>query len=112
MAVRHLWLVRHGEAVPDQSDLTTAGRRQAELVSERLAGVPLEAISHSPRPRAVRTAQIVARHFPDVPIREAPELDDRIPVGRTGGPQGDSHGWAPQEKRPVRGPAFPDRSGR
>ncbi|MEU4694973.1 phosphoglycerate mutase family protein [Actinoplanes sp. NPDC023714] len=80
MAVRHLWLMRHGEAVPDQSDLTTAGRQQAELAGLRLAGVPLEAISHSPRPRAVRTAQILARRFPDVPVREAPELDDRVPT--------------------------------
>ncbi|MEU4563701.1 phosphoglycerate mutase family protein [Actinoplanes sp. NPDC023936] len=79
MAVRHLWLVRHGEAVPDQSDLTEAGRQQAELLGLRLAGLPLEAISHSPKARAVRTAQIVARHFPAVPVRQAPELDDRVP---------------------------------
>ncbi|MBB2942005.1 putative phosphoglycerate mutase [Actinoplanes lutulentus] len=80
MAVRHLWLVRHGEAVPDQSDLTEAGRQQASLLGARLAGLPLESISHSPKPRALRTAQIVARHFPDVPVREAEELDDQVPT--------------------------------
>ncbi|MGQ4426862.1 histidine phosphatase family protein, partial [Streptomyces violaceoruber] len=31
-ATRYLYLARHGEAVPDESGLTDAGRRQAALL--------------------------------------------------------------------------------
>ena len=79
MSVRHLWIVRHAEATPDQSGLTETGRRQADLLGVRLAGLPIAAVSHSPRPRAAKTAAIVAGHLPGVPVDEAPELDDRIP---------------------------------
>ncbi|SDT67489.1 histidine phosphatase family protein [Actinoplanes derwentensis] len=78
--VRHLWIVRHAEALPDQSGLTAAGERQAGLLGERLAAVPFAAVSHSPLPRAVRTAALVAAHLPGVPVRVAEELDDRVPT--------------------------------
>jgi len=77
--VSRLWIARHAEALPDQSALTEAGRRQAALLGERLAGVPITRISHSPLPRAVETASIVAERLPGVPVQAAPELDDTDP---------------------------------
>ncbi|GIF37396.1 histidine phosphatase family protein [Actinoplanes xinjiangensis] len=78
--VRHLWIARHAEATADQSGLSAAGERQAALLGERLSGVPLATISHSPLPRAVRTAAIVSAHLPGVPVQVAEELDDRFPT--------------------------------
>ncbi|MBG0565614.1 phosphoglycerate mutase family protein [Actinoplanes aureus] len=80
MSVRHLWIVRHAEATRDQSNLTEAGRRQADLLGARLAGLPITAISHSPKPRAVKTAALVAAHLPEAAVKEAAELNDRIPT--------------------------------
>lgn len=82
--VRHLWIARHAEASADQTGLTTAGVRQAQLLGERLAGVPFAAVGHSPLPRAVRTAQLVAAHLPGVPVSAAGELDDRVPTDEPG----------------------------
>ncbi|MFC7532125.1 phosphoglycerate mutase family protein [Actinoplanes sp. GCM10030250] len=79
MSARELWIVRHGEATPDQNDLSETGRQQADHLGARLAGVPFAAISHSPKARAVRTATTVAAHLPGTPVREAAELNDRIP---------------------------------
>jgi broad specificity phosphatase PhoE len=77
--VSRLWLARHAEAVPDQSKLSDAGRRQAALLGARLAGAGITRISHGPLPRAVETAQIVAEHLPGVPVEVAAELDDEVP---------------------------------
>ena len=74
-----LWLARHAEAVPDQSGLSAAGRRQAELLGARLAGAGITRVFHSPLERAVETAQIVAKHLPGVPVEVAAELDDEVP---------------------------------
>jgi phosphohistidine phosphatase SixA len=78
--VRHLWIARHAEANSDESDLSAAGEEQARLLGERLSGIPFAAIGHSPLPRAVRTAAIVAEHLPGVPVQAAGELDDRFPA--------------------------------
>ncbi|GAA2690763.1 histidine phosphatase family protein [Actinoplanes palleronii] len=80
MNLRHLWIARHAEATEDESGLSAAGERQAALLGERLAGVPFAAVEHSPLPRAVRTAELAARHLPGVPVRVAAELDDRVPT--------------------------------
>ncbi len=55
---RWLYLARHGEA-PEGGVLTATGRRQAELLAERLAEVPLRSVTHSPEQRAAETAGIV-----------------------------------------------------
>jgi len=39
-ATRYLYLVRHAEALPDESGLTERGRRQAVLLGRRLRHVP------------------------------------------------------------------------
>ncbi|MEU6265870.1 histidine phosphatase family protein [Saccharopolyspora shandongensis] len=78
MATRHVYLVRHGAADPF-GELTDVGQRQSELVGQRLAGLPIDAVWHSPLPRAVRSAQIVGTYLPNAAVREAAELVDHIP---------------------------------
>jgi alpha-ribazole phosphatase len=66
----HLMLVRHGETewnaqrrYQGQSDvmLSAMGRRQAELVAERLAGHEIDAVYASDLKRAWETAQFIAK---------------------------------------------------
>jgi probable phosphoglycerate mutase len=78
MGTRRIYLARHG-AADAFGELTDIGRRQADLLGERLAAIPVDAIWHSPLPRAVATAHELARHLPDVALDEAPELIDHIP---------------------------------
>ena len=78
LATRHLYLVRHGAADPF-GELTTTGVRQAHLLGDRLARLPIDAVWHSPLPRAARTAEILGEHLPGVPVTEAAELVDHVP---------------------------------
>lgn len=78
MATRHLYVVRHGAADPF-GELTEVGQRQAELLGDRLARLPIDAVWHSPLPRAVRSAAIIGTRLKDVPVREAAELIDHVP---------------------------------
>lgn len=78
MAVRHLYVLRHGAADPF-GELTDAGHRQSELVAERLGGLPVDTVWHSPLSRAVRSAEVIGRHLPGAAVREAPELIDHVP---------------------------------
>ena len=55
MSFRYLYLARHGSATSEDGGLTEQGRRQAELLGERLARVPLSTITHSPLARAAET---------------------------------------------------------
>jgi probable phosphoglycerate mutase len=78
MTTRHLDLARHG-AADAFGRLTGIGHQQAGLLGERLAGVPIDAVWHSPLPRAVASAHELARHLPNVPVAEAAELIDHVP---------------------------------
>ncbi|MEV4456429.1 histidine phosphatase family protein [Microbispora sp. NPDC049633] len=78
MATRRLYLARHG-AADAFGNLTDIGRRQAALLGERLTGVPVDAVWHSPLPRAVASARELARHLPGVPVAEVAELVDHVP---------------------------------
>lgn len=78
MAARHLYLARHG-AADAFGTLTDAGRRQARLLGERLANLPMDVVWHSPLPRAAASTEEVAKHLPNVPVIEAPELIDHVP---------------------------------
>ncbi|MEV8639005.1 histidine phosphatase family protein [Streptosporangium sp. NPDC051023] len=78
MTTRVLYLARHG-AADAFGVLTDIGRRQARLLGERLAGVPVDAVWHSPLPRAEASARELARHLPNVPVTEAAELVDHVP---------------------------------
>ncbi|MBO3086266.1 histidine phosphatase family protein [Cellulomonas fengjieae] len=78
MATRHLYVARHGDA-DAFGELTDTGRRQAGLLGERLAHLPIDAVWHSPLPRAADSAHELARHLPGVPVAAAPELIDHVP---------------------------------
>ncbi|WP_024285112.1 histidine phosphatase family protein [Cellulomonas sp. KRMCY2] len=78
MGARHLYLARHG-AADAFGDLTDIGRRQSALLGARLAHIPVDAVWHSPLPRAGASAHELARHLPDVPVAEAAELVDHVP---------------------------------
>jgi len=65
----NLYLVQHGEAKPEEEDperpLTAKGRKEAGNVALQLTGAgikPFE-IFHSPKLRAIQTADIFASHF-------------------------------------------------
>ncbi len=91
MTTRRLYLARHG-AADAFGELTDIGRRQAGLLGERLAGVPVDAVWHSPLPRAVASAHVLARHLPNVPVTEAAELVDHVPY--VPGPAETPPSWA------------------
>ena len=76
--MRTLYLARHGEA-DEHEVLTGRGGEQARLLGERLAGVGLTAVHHSPLPRAARTAAIIAEALDDVPVRESALVADYPP---------------------------------
>jgi serine/threonine-protein phosphatase PGAM5 len=78
MATRHLYLARHG-AADAFGELTDVGHRQANLLGERLAALPVDAVWHSPLPRAAVSAQVIGTHLRDVPVAEAAELVDHVP---------------------------------
>jgi serine/threonine-protein phosphatase PGAM5 len=78
VASRFLYLLRHGEAA-ENGDLSARGEEQARRAGERMGGVPLSAIYHSPQRRAARTAEIVAGCVPGARPAESGLLDDYIP---------------------------------
>lgn len=78
MTLRRLLLARHGMA-DAFGELTDAGRRQSELLGERLATLPIDAIWHSPLPRASTSAHALAAALPGVSVAEAAELVDHLP---------------------------------
>jgi serine/threonine-protein phosphatase PGAM5 len=78
MATRHLYLARHG-AADAFGELTEIGHRQAGLLGERLAGLPVDAVWHSPLPRAAASARVIGEHLPGVPVEVAAELVDHVP---------------------------------
>lgn len=82
----YLYLVRHGEHLDaehglEDGPLSPRGRRQAELLADRLSGVPLNAVWHSPLERAAETARAVAGRLPSVTPDPSSLLFDCIPSG-------------------------------
>jgi len=54
----YIYLVRHGEHQDAEygladGPLSPRGQRQAELIADRLSGLPLDAVWHSPLLRAI-----------------------------------------------------------
>ncbi|HEX7350311.1 histidine phosphatase family protein [Brachybacterium sp.] len=78
MTTRTLYLARHGEA-DALGALTATGREQCHRLGGRLAALPIDVIWHSPLPRAIDSAALIAEHLPRVLVDEAPELIDHIP---------------------------------
>ncbi len=92
MPIRYLYIARHGDADPF-GELTDTGRRQADMLGERLAHIPINSIWHSPLPRAAGSAHEVARYFPSTPVVEAAELIDHVPYVPT--PDEMPSSWVP-----------------
>ena len=63
--------------------LSPRGRRQAELLADRLSGVPLTNVWHSPLERAAETARAVAGRLPAVDPEPTALLFDCVPSGMT-----------------------------
>jgi broad specificity phosphatase PhoE len=78
-ATRYLYLARHGEALPDESGLTTAGRQQATLLGRRLRDIPFTAVHHGPLPRAAQTARLIHDQLKDVPLLVSEVAGDYVP---------------------------------
>jgi probable phosphoglycerate mutase len=77
-----LHLVRHGQAVGDESvdpTLSPLGIRQAHAVAARLERLGAQEIVHSPRRRAAQTAHIISERL-GIPTSPSGLVDDRTPV--------------------------------
>ena len=84
----YIYLVRHGEHQDaehgvDDGPLSPRGQRQAELIADRLSGLPLDAVWHSPLLRAAETARAVAARLPSVDPVPSALLFDCVPSGMT-----------------------------
>lgn len=88
----HILLIRHGIAedrdrwakakhADDERPLTKTGRRKLRRVAKGLEKIvpKITLLASSPLARAVQSAQIVARRFPDVPVLQITHLSPRKP---------------------------------
>jgi serine/threonine-protein phosphatase PGAM5 len=86
MALRHLYLVRHGQREtglsPDDlgPGLTVLGWKQAHQAARRLSALKMDVIHTSSLRRTMETAQILAVEQTDVPIRPSRLLWECIPA--------------------------------
>jgi probable phosphoglycerate mutase len=78
-ATRYLYLVRHGEALPDENGLTERGRRQATLLGQRLREISFTAVHHGPLPRAEQTARLIGDQLKSVPLHVSEAAGDYVP---------------------------------
>jgi serine/threonine-protein phosphatase PGAM5 len=84
----YIYLVRHGEHQDAEhglidGPLSARGQRQAAAIADRLSGVPLDAVWHSPLQRAAQTADAVSLRLPSVSPVPTALLFDCIPTGMT-----------------------------
>lgn len=93
MATRYLYIARHGDA-DAFGNLTDTGREQARLLGQRLAHLPIDAVWHSPLPRAADSAQQLNIFLTGAaPVSEAPELINHVPYVPT--PAETPSSWVP-----------------
>jgi probable phosphoglycerate mutase len=78
-AARYLYLVRHAEALADESGLSENGCRQAALLGRRLRGVAFSAVHHGPLARAAQTARLVGEQLDGVPLEVSEIAGDYVP---------------------------------
>lgn len=88
VVTHYIYLVRHGEHQDaeygiDDGPLSPRGQRQAELIADRLSGLPLDAVWHSPLLRAAETARSIAARLPSVDPVPSALLFDCVPTGLT-----------------------------
>lgn len=84
----YLFLVRHGEHLGaehglEDGPLSPRGRRQAQLLADRLSPVALDAVWHSPLERAAETARAVSARLPALDPVPTALLFDCVPSGMT-----------------------------
>ncbi|MFB7250428.1 histidine phosphatase family protein [Microbacterium sp. NPDC056234] len=84
----YIYLVRHGEHQDaehgvDDGPLSPRGQRQAELIADRLSGLPLDSVWHSPLLRATETARAISARLPAVDPEPSALLFDCVPTGLT-----------------------------
>ncbi|GAT72860.1 histidine phosphatase family protein [Microbacterium hydrocarbonoxydans] len=84
----YIYLVRHGEHQDAEhgladGPLSPRGQRQAELIADRLSGLPLDAVWHSPLLRANETARAISARLPSVDPEPTALLFDCVPTGMT-----------------------------
>jgi serine/threonine-protein phosphatase PGAM5 len=80
VARRLAMLVRHGDYRPEPEELTDIGREQVRLTAGRLAAGPgIDRIVHSPMPRAVQTAELLAAELGVSDLRADDVLAECIP---------------------------------
>jgi serine/threonine-protein phosphatase PGAM5 len=86
MAMRILYLVRHGHYYADRGTmkygkLTALGKRQSKRVGRRLASLDLHAVHHSDMLRAAETAGIIAGELGmAIPIKSSKLLREGVPT--------------------------------
>src|SRR5215469_16199381 len=77
-----IWIIRHGEPVTEARgrcyghldvELSGEGRRQVEVVADKLCGETIHAIYSSPRRRALESAAILAG-----PLRVTVKIEERF----------------------------------
>ncbi|WIG59006.1 MAG: putative phosphoglycerate mutase [Ktedonobacterales bacterium] len=78
-ATRYLYLARHGEALPDGSGLSDAGRQQAILLGQRLRTRPITVVHHGPLPRALQTARMIGEEMGGVSLTSSTAAGDYVP---------------------------------
>src|SRR5687767_14171499 len=84
MAVRYLYLVRHGQfdANPQRNpkgELTPLRVKQAKQLVKAFKGIPISAIHISTAPRAIQTAAPLIEAFPEAKVNRAHRLLECIP---------------------------------
>lgn len=106
-AVRHLFLIRHGQYVTKQPDdylsiLTPLGEEQAYMTGRRLheLKIPFTRIVSSTMMRANQTAKIIQQFFPDVHLEYSDLLREGMPIT----PEPGRSSWRPEWKYLADGP--------
>ncbi|XP_047523215.1 serine/threonine-protein phosphatase Pgam5, mitochondrial isoform X1 [Pieris napi] len=102
-AVRHLFLIRHGQYHVDGNTdkeriLTELGRQQAELTGKRLAELDIkwDLLVRSTMTRAQETAKIIGKHLPsDIEIKDCQLLEEGAPIP----PEPPVGHWRPEPKQ-------------
>ncbi|CAG4933145.1 unnamed protein product [Colias eurytheme] len=87
-AVRHLFLIRHGQyhvegTTDSERTLTELGRQQADITGKRLAELDIkwDLLVRSTMTRAQETAKIIAKHLPkDIEIKDCQLLEEGAPI--------------------------------
>lgn len=93
MATKYLYIARHGDA-DAFGNLTDTGKEQARLLGKRLAHLPIDAVWHSPLPRAADSAQQLNIFLTGAAaVSEAAELIDHVPYVPT--PEETPPSWVP-----------------